>query len=60
VTTPAASVAPAPLPPNPYTLAVTAHRHPDDEPAWLHDQCADCASWNLRRMCPDCIYYALS
>lgn len=37
-----------------------AHRHPDDEPDDLHDACADCSTWDLRRMCPDCIYYALS
>lgn len=41
-------------------LIRAAHCHPDDEPDERHDACPDCCSWDLQRMCPDCIHYALT
>jgi hypothetical protein len=38
-------------------LMAAAHRHPADEPETAHDDCADCCSLDLRRMCNDCLYY---
>ncbi len=33
------------------------HEHPDDEPEAVHDECPDCCSLDLRRMCADCLHY---
>jgi hypothetical protein len=36
---------------------LTIHEHPDDEPEAVHDECPDCCSLDLRRMCADCLHY---